>query len=94
MRKKLHFHFPEKPIPTAPQKQYVLRVDLFEGLELPQREFCIIHVLVGPYLVHSEPVKIENGRAIIYQGLPEKKVFLPVDPEEIPDIIVYFCDQN
>jgi hypothetical protein len=33
----LKFKFPEFPIPTIASKTYLLRIDVIEGIELPER---------------------------------------------------------
>lgn len=52
----------------------------------------MVHILMGPYLLYSKFVKIENGRALWYESLKDKKVVFPTDIEQVPDIIFYFCD--
>jgi hypothetical protein len=37
---------------------------------------------------------MENGRAIFYQSLEDKKIVMPVNIDEIPDLIVYFADED
>ena len=36
-----------------------------------------------------------NGRCEWYQSItPDKKCLLPCDPAQIPDLIVYYCDDD
>mmetsp|Transcript_31029 Transcript_31029/g.28217 ORF Transcript_31029/g.28217 Transcript_31029/m.28217 type:complete len:446 (+) Transcript_31029:579-1916(+) len=85
--------FPDNPKPNAPSKTYLFRVDIIGANDLPPRENCIVSVSIGPYLLKSEPVKIENGTCEIYQQLEDKRVNLPVNADEMPDIFVYFQDE-
>jgi len=70
----------------------MIRIDLIEGVELPQRVSGCVHILMGPYLLQSKHIKIENGRCQWYESLPDKKVVFPVDIDQVPDIIFYFAD--
>lgn len=92
--KDLNFKFPLDPIPQSPQRTYLLRVDILEGHELPDKERAIVHVAIGPYMIKTAPVKIEGGRALWYEALPDKKVLFPVERDEIPDCIFYFADAD
>ena len=66
-KKKLKYQFPQNPAPVCEEKSYILRVDLIEAHELPQRDKAYIHVLMGPYLLCSEPVEIKDGTAFFYK---------------------------
>lgn len=62
--KDLKFSFPSHPSPNVKEKGYLLKIALYEGIELPDfDEFCV-HVCCGPYEVKSKIVKNENSRAI------------------------------
>lgn len=91
---KIEFHFPDKPIASSPNKSYILRVDLLEAIDTPPRDNCIIYFTMGPYMIKSQMQQLQNGRALFYQSLPEKKMVLPVGADEIPDLIVYFADED
>jgi len=90
----LNFKFPDNPEPVSAERTYILRVDLYEAQEVPDREMCIISITCGPYLIKSVPKKIKNGRCRIYQRFEDKKLVLPANLEEVPDIIVYFSDAD
>lgn len=92
--KPLKFHFPEDPIPQSSQRTYLLRVDIWEGNELPERKQAIIHVAIGPYIVKTKPITISNGRASWFESLEDKRVVFPCNKDEIPDIIIYYADAN
>ena len=51
----LKFSFPENPEPTSQQKTYLLRIDVLEATELPQRKNAIFHFQIGPYLLRTKP---------------------------------------
>ena len=92
--KDLKFKFPENPQPQSEQKSYLLRVDIFEGHELPARDRAIVHVIIGPYMLCSKPAQIVNGRANWYESLEDKKCLFPKNIKEVPDLIFYFADDN
>ena len=50
---KLSFKFPKNPYPNSPTKTYLLRVDIFEGVEMPPRNKGTIHILCGPYIMQT-----------------------------------------
>ena len=54
----------------------------------------IIHIMMGPYLLKTNFFKIENGRAIIFVQLEDKKILFPKNVEFIPDLIFYFADKD
>lgn len=49
---------------------------------------------MGPYSLKSEFVLLENGRCEWHKSLPAKKVKFPTDIKSIPDMIVYFVDDD
>lgn len=53
MVRDLKFQFPEHPRPNIPTRTYILRVQILEGVEFPEREKAIIHVGMGPYLMKT-----------------------------------------
>lgn len=89
----LKFKFPENPLPSTPVRSYLLRLDILEGHELPVREFGMVHAMMGPYLLTSNLMELDNGRAMWYQSL-EKKLLFPENIEELPDLIFYYADKN
>jgi hypothetical protein len=62
--KDLKFSFPSLPSPNPKERSYMLKIALYEGLELPEFEEFSIHVTCGPYEVKSNLVKCVNSRAI------------------------------
>jgi hypothetical protein len=94
MVKELKFKFPDNPAPNSAQKSYLLRIDVLEAAELPIRDKAIFHFQLGPYMLKTTPKPINNGRVLIYESIADKKVLLPVNMDEIPDLIVYFADEE
>jgi len=90
----LNFSFPKNPEPVSSERTYVLRVDLYEAQEIPDREMCIITICIGPYLIKSTPKKISHGRCFIYERFEDKRLVLPTNLEEVPDIFIYFSDKD
>jgi len=52
----------------------------------------MLHIVMGPNLFKTKMVKCNNGNCVWYELLPEKICLFPSDVEDIPDLIVYFCD--
>lgn len=88
------FKAPEMLIPTPPTKAYVLRIDVFTGQELPGKE-GMLHFQIGPYFRKTKMVRMVNG---VFDWDKEtvtfERVMLPVDAAQIPDLVVYFADQD
>ena len=55
--KDLKFSFPQNPVPYPKEKAYLLKVALYEGVELPEFEQFSIHVACGPYETKSKVIK-------------------------------------
>ena len=88
--KDLKFSFPSNPTPNIKEKAYLLKVALYEGIELPEaREEYAIHVTCGPYEVKSQMVKNESGRCVWNQYLPDLIIRAPEDPADIYDVVIY-----
>jgi hypothetical protein len=87
--KDLKFSFPANPSPNVKEKAYMLKVALYEGIELPEFDEFSIHVTCGPYEIKSAKVKNENSRAVWNCYLPDLIIRAPDDPEDIYDIIIY-----
>ena len=70
--KDLKFTFPSHPSPNVKEKAYLLKVALYEGMELPDtaENYCII-VSCGPWEVCSEMKENNNSRAVWNQYLPD-----------------------
>lgn len=64
--KDLKFKFPHNPYPNNPQKTYTLRVEVLEGIELPQRKSAIIHAQMGPYLLKTTEKYDHDAVIILY----------------------------
>ena len=60
----IKFSFPSHPSPNVKEKAYLLKVALYEGIELPELENLCIHVTCGPYETKSKVVKNINSRAV------------------------------
>ena len=92
------FKTPEMLIPSPPVKAYFLRVEIYSGQELPGDQAGdqdMIHLKIGPYLRKSAIIKNRYG---IFdwnlETLEFSRLLLPVDASQIPDLIVYFADQD
>jgi hypothetical protein len=86
----LKFTIPDNPPPTVPERVYILRVDLFDGFELPESisKGCI-HITCGPYIGISPVEKVINGSASWNHSYEDIKVTAPRDITQIFDIIIY-----
>ena len=91
---KMRYRIPEITIPNPLSKTYTLRIDVFEGNELPTKRKGILHFSLGPYLLKSSLKKLDNGRIFWNESLEDKRVTLPMNIEQIPDLIIYFCDED
>lgn len=56
----LKFEFPRNPEPNSDEKTYILRLQVYEAVMLPQRKRCIFHFQIGPYLFKTEPVQVTS----------------------------------
>jgi len=54
----LTFTFPRNPEPSTPEKTYIIKCALYEGIELPDnfKEYSF-HIACGPYEVKSKVKK-------------------------------------
>lgn len=87
--KDIKFIFPSRPSPNPKERSYTLKIVLYEGIELPDRdEFCI-HVACGPYEMKSKVVKNDNSRAVWNAPLPDLVIKAPDIVEDIFDVIIY-----
>jgi hypothetical protein len=60
----LKFSLPDNPIPTPKERVYILRCDLYNGFELPEKiKRGSIHVTCGPYKAVSPVVEVKNCSA-------------------------------
>lgn len=85
---------PEMIIPTPPTKAYFLRIEVYTGQELPGRQ-GMLHFCIGPYFKKTKIVS--NNRGIFDWGMENvefNRVLLPIDIWQIPDLIVYFADED
>lgn len=89
--KDLKFSFPAHPSPNPREKTYCLKIALYEGVELPEKENLCIHVSCGPYEVKSKVVKNDNSRAVWNEMLSDLTIRAPENIEDIYDIIVYLA---
>ena len=46
------------------------------------------------YILLTKAAPIENSRCKWYESLPDKKVVFPTDITQVPDIIIYFADED
>ena len=99
------FMLPKVSVPAPLSKNYTLRIDVCSGSELPSSQQGILHFSLGNYFFKSSLNKVykgknksgvtENSSKIIWnENLNDQKVFLPMDPNQIPDLIIYFCAED
>lgn len=91
--KDLKFSFPSKPSPNPKEKAYLLKIALYEGIELPDLEEVSIHVACGPYEEKSKIVKCENSRAVWNEYIT-LTIRAPDIVEDIFDIILYLSSSH
>jgi len=87
--KDLTFKFPSHPSPSVREKAYLLKVALYEGVELPDVEEVCVIVTCGPYEKKSKLVKNDNSRAAWFEYIDDMIIRAPENPEDIYDIIIY-----
>jgi hypothetical protein len=88
------FKTPEMIIPNPPMKAYFLRIEIFTGQELPGHQ-GMLHFLIGPYYKKSKLVKSEFGRFDWkLECIEFNRIMLPIDASMIPDMIIYFADDD
>jgi hypothetical protein len=90
---KMVFKAPEMIIPNPPVKAYFLRIDIYYGQELPA-EKGMLHFQIGPYFRKSIEIKSVNGIFEWNKTIEFNRVLLPVDSNQIPDLVIYFADQD
>lgn len=99
------FMMPKVSVPAPLSKNYTLRVDVCSGNELPSSSQGILHFSLGNYFFKSSLKPVYKGKnksgvtsrssKIIWnENLNDRKVFLPIDPNQIPDLIIYFCAED
>jgi hypothetical protein len=91
----LEFDIPDNPPPNVPERVYILRVDLFDGFELPEsiNSGCI-HITCGPYKSESPVERVNNGCASWNHSFEDIKVTAPKDITQIFDIIIYLSTSS
>jgi len=67
----------------------LLKIALYEGVELPDREEYSIHICCGPYEVKSKLVKCENSRAVFNEYLTDLIIRSSANEDDIYDVIIY-----
>jgi hypothetical protein len=87
------FRAPEMIIPNPPVKAYFLRIDVYSGQELPGKSGAL-HFSIGPYLKKTSIVESNAGIFEWNETIEFNRILLPIDITQIPDLIVYFADQD
>ena len=88
------FRMPEMLVPNPPTKSYFLRVDVYSGQELPGTK-GMLHFSIGPYLKKTKSVERKHGIFNWeFECVEFSRVLLPIDIMQIPDLIVYFADED
>ena len=90
---KMAFKPPEMMVPTPPSKTYTLRIDIYSGQELPGDK-GMLHFVLGPYLLKTKVVEKQAGKMVWDETVELNRVILPMDATMIPDLVVYFADQD
>jgi len=89
----LKFNPPDNPRPFPPERVYILRVDLFDGFEMPEEKTldvtARVFVTCGPYKAHSPKGKVINCTSIWNYSFPDIKVTAPEDLDQVFDVVVY-----
>jgi hypothetical protein len=88
------FKSPEMIIPSPPTKAYFLRIEVYSGQELPGSA-GMLHFQIGPYFKKTQRITPTNG--VFDWGMccvEFNRILLPIDPTQIPDLIVYFADED
>lgn len=81
-------------VPNPLAKVYTLFIDVYEANELPSKTKGILHFNIGPYFLKTDLRAVKDGRINWQLQVPEKKVNFPMDAAQIPDLIVYFADED
>jgi hypothetical protein len=87
------FRAPEMIIPNPPVKAYFLRIDVYAGQELPGQSGAL-HFSIGPYLKKTKIVQSKAGIFEWNETIEFNRILLPIDITQIPDLIVYFADED
>jgi len=81
-----------RPSPNVKVKSYMLKVALYQGVELPNKaQGYYVIATCGPYEVVSQRAECVNSRATWNQYL-ELNIRAPETQEDIPDVILYLAD--
>ena len=76
--------------------KYHLYCDLFEGHELPIRDYLYVQVTCGVHKCHSKAgdMKKNSSFATWYQSLKEITMEFPEEANQIPDIFIYLATDD
>jgi hypothetical protein len=89
---------PEFHLSNPPTRTYTLRIDVFDGQQLPIdiSQKGLLHFQLGPYFFETEAKTLQpsNNKIEWNLNLPEQLLTLPADISQIPDMFVYFCDES
>jgi len=89
---------PEYLISNPWTKTYILDIAIMDGNQLPVEfgEKGLIHIAIGPYLFKTPEISLSDTTNKIswYKKFPRQKIELPADPNQIPDLFIYFCNQD
>ena len=92
---RMNYRIPEMIIPNPLTKAYTLRIDLFEGSVLPSNTRGILHLQLGNYFIKSQLRNVDENKSIFWnQSIEDRRIILPMDINQIPDMIIYFCDED
>mmetsp|Transcript_16057 Transcript_16057/g.15467 ORF Transcript_16057/g.15467 Transcript_16057/m.15467 type:complete len:94 (+) Transcript_16057:375-656(+) len=69
----------------------MLKVALYEGVELPDRDEYSLHIQCGPYRMNSKLAKCENSRAVWNEYLPDLVIRGSTNEDDIYDVIMYLA---
>ena len=94
---KLKYDPPYDARPNPPERIYKLRVDLFDGFELPESstlDQARIHVTCGPYSEVSPKGTIVNNACVWNHSFPDIKIKAPPQIDQVYDIIIYLSESS
>ena len=92
---KLKYSMPDNPPPNPKEKVYILRADLYNGFELPEKlSSASIHITCGPYKAASPLADVREGWALWNYSFEDLKISAPADISQVFDVIIYLSSSQ
>ena len=95
-RVRIKYEDEENPRPYPDSWNYILRVDLYDGFDLPEEstldKTARVFITIGPERIRSEKAPVINNTCIWNQSYPDLVFRSPYDVDQMPDIIVYLSE--